>query len=181
MNVLELCEVTLLIRPLTAPDLPAVNAAFGSEFGRTHSDDLDDQGMDHLTFQVAFLDGRPVGHGLVKWAGARDRETAAAYPGCPEIYRMSVLEACQSRGIGTALLRACESEARERGHALIGLGVDDSNLRARALYLRCGYRATELDKCVDRYRVRGDSGKVEWIESPGAWLVKALLPDCTSC
>jgi len=46
-------------------------------------------------------------------------------------------------GIGSALMQAIEDQARQRGYGAVQLEVIDSNLRARALYQRLGYRATK--------------------------------------
>src|SRR5262249_18293518 len=47
----------------------------------------------------------------------------------------------QGQGIGTALVRAAEELAIERGFGAAELGVEDSNPRARRLYERLGYRS----------------------------------------
>jgi ribosomal protein S18 acetylase RimI-like enzyme len=50
-----------------------------------------------------------------------------------------VAREARGRGIGSALLAAIETEARERGYAAVRLDVIDSNFRAKALYARKGY------------------------------------------
>ena len=99
------------IRKLGYEDLDQLTATFESEFSRTHQDDLIDQEQNRISFYVAWLQSDPIGHGLVHWDGARDPEISKVYPGCPEIYRMSVLQEFQSRGVGTRILQACEQEA----------------------------------------------------------------------
>jgi ribosomal protein S18 acetylase RimI-like enzyme len=47
----------------------------------------------------------------------------------------------RGRGVGTALLNAIIIEAKARGYAQVRLEVIDSNLRARALYEREGFKA----------------------------------------
>lgn len=51
----------------------------------------------------------------------------------------------RSRGIGSALLAAIEDEARQRGYGSVRLDVVNTNLRARDLYQRLGYTATNTD------------------------------------
>ena len=46
----------------------------------------------------------------------------------------------RGQGVGTALLNAISEEARRRGFHEVRLDVIDSNTRARALYLREGFR-----------------------------------------
>lgn len=49
----------------------------------------------------------------------------------------------RGRGVGTALLDAICAEARNRGYAQVRLDVIDTNPRARALYERQGFAATD--------------------------------------
>lgn len=51
----------------------------------------------------------------------------------------SVSTPCRGRGIGTALLKAAEQYARDRGIPQVVLHVEKSNLRARRLYKRSGF------------------------------------------
>lgn len=80
------------------------------------------------THLIPWLDGRPVGHAEVRWTGCEAPEVRLAQPGCPEINGLLVWpESLRSRGIGTALVRAAERLARERGVGVMGLGVGDDN------------------------------------------------------
>ncbi len=54
-----------------------------------------------------------------------------------------VVNDAQGHGVGTAMLRALAVEARSRGYPSIRLDVVDTNLRARALYERLGFRPTD--------------------------------------
>ena len=57
------------------------------------------------------------------------------------LHAIIVLASRRGRGVGSAVLRALEAEFA--GHVeAIELGVEDSNARARAWYLRQGYRVT---------------------------------------
>lgn len=161
------------IRKLRYKDLDPLTLTFESEFDRTHQDDLMDQEQGHISFYVAWLQSDPIGHGLVHWGDARDPEIAHLYPGCPEIYRMSVLQEFQSRGVGTRLLQACEGEAIARKLSLIGIGVGHDNPRALALYMRLGFQRSKIDHCVFRYRRLG-KGEVIWVEERGRWMIKSL-------
>ena len=49
----------------------------------------------------------------------------------------------RGQGVGTALLSAIMAEATARGYTQVRLDVIDSNPRARALYERCGFVATQ--------------------------------------
>jgi ribosomal protein S18 acetylase RimI-like enzyme len=62
----------------------------------------------------------------------------------PEL-SIAVLPGHRGRGIGTALLKALESEARERGLDRLSLSVEREN-PAVALYKRVGFRAVQSDR-----------------------------------
>lgn len=161
------------IRMVKPGDLEVLAHTFRSEYNRTHADDLADQARGEKSFLVAWVDGGPVGHVLVSWQGARQPEPAAALPGCPEIFRLAVLEPYRHRGIATALLRACESEARERGHVRIGLGTDPAVREENNLYLRLGYVDAGIGLFDDVYKVkRGD--RVYTVRAGTKFLVKHL-------
>lgn len=57
-----------------------------------------------------------------------------------------VRDAARGQGVGTALLDAICDEARTRGFTAVRLDVIDSNLRAKALYLRQGFEAGEVQR-----------------------------------
>jgi GNAT superfamily N-acetyltransferase len=161
------------IRLVSHEDLSALEHTFRSEYDRTHADDLADQARGEKSFLVAWMDGGPVGHVLVNWRGARQPEPAAAFPGYPEIFRLAVLEPYRHRGIATALVRACESEARQRGHARIGLGTDPAVQEEDNLYIRLGYVDSGIGLFDDVYKVtRG--GKVCSVRAKTKFLIKRL-------
>lgn len=64
----------------------------------------------------------------------------------------SVSTPCRGRGIGTALLKAAEQYARDRGIPQVVLHVEKSNLRARRLYERSGF--TDDKDAGSRIRMR---------------------------
>ncbi|WP_371493564.1 GNAT family N-acetyltransferase [Kitasatospora sp. NBC_00374] len=129
------------------------------------------------TFLVAWLDAaRLAGTCEVRWDGCAAPEVRAVIAGCPEINGLHVVDALQSRGTGSALIRHAEQLAAERGARLIGLGVDDhGNPRAAALYARLGYRPTV--RYLDRYFYTDDTGAEHQVADPAVFLVKELDPD----
>ncbi|HEY8978341.1 MAG TPA: GNAT family N-acetyltransferase [Streptomyces sp.] len=125
------------------------------------------------TYLIAWLDGRPVGHAEVRWTGCEAPEVQAAHPGCPEINGLLVWpEDLRSQGIGTALVRAAEERALARGVEVMGLGVDDDNPRAAALYARLGYRPGV--RYVDRWSHRDADGVRREHADPCLFLTKGL-------
>ncbi|MBM2615962.1 GNAT family N-acetyltransferase [Actinoplanes sp. LDG1-06] len=77
------------------------------------------------------------------------------------------------RSVGTALIRTAEDLALERGIGRLGLGVDDTNPRAAALYRRLGYAETGC-RYVDRFTVVDDDGSRREIAEPCRFLVSEL-------
>ena len=91
----------------------------------------------HVTF-IAEYDGAPAGFALLV------DDLPDDVTGLPQAFLayMAVEPELRHRGIGTALLRAAEDEARQRGLPYIALMVTEQNEAARLLYERAGY-ATE--------------------------------------
>jgi ribosomal protein S18 acetylase RimI-like enzyme len=111
---------------------------------------LSGPGLDHLSTRLGdHLRGRvlvarkgpdTVGTVIVSWAPADEPEITALLPGVPLMYHLRVDEPHRCQGIGTSLIRRAEQMLRERGHDRVLIGVDQSNGRARRLYLALGYR-----------------------------------------
>ncbi|MBV9026840.1 MAG: GNAT family N-acetyltransferase [Streptomycetaceae bacterium] len=72
----------------------------------------------------------------------------------------------RSQGIGTAVIRTAETQARRNGYHRIGLGVDDQNYRAASLYLRLGYHETGYHYL--------DDGLRHEVADPCRFLIKQL-------
>ena len=83
-------------------------------------------------------------------------------------------ESLRSRGVGTALVRAAERLARERGIDVMGLGVGADNPRAAALYARLGYRPTVT--YVDRWAYLDADGVRHQQADTCSFLVRELRP-----
>ena len=56
-----------------------------------------------------------------------------------------VAASARGLGIGSALMGAIETQARDRGYGYVRLDVIDSNWRAKALYERLGYLTVKTD------------------------------------
>ncbi len=164
----------LTIRPIDKADLDKMNKTFKSEFERTHADDLHDQSLSNLSFFVAWLNGNPVGHALVRWLGPRDEIVRNVYPDCPEIYRLRVLNEFRSQGIATAIIKKCENEALKRQCLLIGLGTHLNITSINNLYIRLGYKLSTIDSYVDTYKTRSEDGAVATIRKDSQFLIKRI-------
>lgn len=164
----------LMIRPIEKSDLDKMDDTFKSEFGRTHSDDLHDQSLSNLSFLIAWLNGDPVGHALVRWSGPREETVRKNYQDCPEIYRLRVLKEFRSQGIATAIIKECENEALKRQCLLIGLGTHSNITSKDNLYIQLGYGPSTASNYVDTYKTRSDDGTVATIRKNAQFLIKRL-------
>ncbi len=68
-----------------------------------------------------------------------------------EVHNIYVRPGARSRGVGTALLRAAESELADAGADRVALEALAANDRARSFYRRAGYdeHRVELEKSLD--------------------------------
>jgi len=73
------------------------------------------------TVLVAVVDGRLVGYATLMWASGYPPFAAA---GIPEIVDISIADAWQRRGIGTAIIRMHEQGALAGGRTVLGIGVE---------------------------------------------------------
>ncbi|WP_245563603.1 GNAT family N-acetyltransferase [Longispora albida] len=161
----------LVFKECQASDLPVLEEWLPR---KNHGERFARQDNGTSTFLVAWLGGRPAGTGEVMWGGPKEDEVRAAFPGCPEINGLQVWPGrLQSRGIGRAMITEMERLARERGVQRIGLGVDDTNGRARALYEALGYAGTGFGY-LDHYEYTDRAGTRHAVADPCAYLVKPL-------
>jgi len=167
---MESCQ----IRPVASADLEILDDTFRSEFDRTHADDLVDHNAGLKAYFVAWIGLQPAGHIFVNWQGPRQVEPFAAFPECPEINRLHVLDAFQNRGIASALIAECEAEARAKGFEQIGLGTDPAVPANSNLYYRLGYVDSGIGIFDDVYKVRDSVGSILTIREDTKFLIKEL-------
>jgi diamine N-acetyltransferase len=89
------------------------------------------------TFLVAEQDGTAVGYAMLR-AGSELDDVTGNNP--IELVRLYVSSACLGSGVGAALMHACISEAEQRGHETIWLGVWERNHRAQSFYRKWYFR-----------------------------------------
>ncbi len=164
----------LTIRQIEKSDLDKMDYTFKSEFGRAHADDLHDQSLSDISFFVAWLNGNPVGHALVRWLGPREEQVRKDYPNCPEIYRLKVLKEFREQGIATAIIKKCEQEALKRECVLIGLGTDPTISSKDNLYKRSGYESSTVNRYIDIYKTRSGNGTIVTIRKDTQFLIKRI-------
>jgi GNAT superfamily N-acetyltransferase len=164
----------LTIRQIEKTDLDKMDNTFKSEFGRTHADDLHDQSLSEISFFVAWLNGNPVGHALVRWLGPREETVKRNYLNCPEIYRLKVLKEFRDQGIATEIIKKCENEALKRHCLLIGLGTNPSISSKDNLYKQLGYEPSKVCSYIDTYKTMSDDGTIVTIRKDAQFLIKKL-------
>lgn len=130
------------VRRLTRGELEAFQSTMPSWNGTEYARRLAEQERALAVQLVAWNGGEAVGRGMLVLPGNEEWSASAYRETCPEIRDLGVAMTWQRRGIGSALIRALEDEARATGAARIGLGVglDEDYAPARVLYERLGYR-----------------------------------------
>jgi GNAT superfamily N-acetyltransferase len=83
------------------------------------------------TYLVAWDGDDPVGHAHISWTGTK--------VGVPEVQDLFVLPERRREGVATAISRAAERLATERGHDRLSLSFGVDNEPARRLYERLDY------------------------------------------
>lgn len=81
-----------------------------------------------------------------------DMETAGVYillendPDTAELINIAVDEKHQGKGIGKALVKNAIHKAKGAGYKMIEVGTGNSSINQLALYQKCGFRITGVDK-----------------------------------
>ena len=141
---------------------------------RTLQDELDDQLFGLQSLAIAWDGKQPKGYGFIYWPGPRELAVADLIPGCPEIFRMTVMPQYQSAGIGTDIIDFFEDQAKSKSYASIGLAVAYENKRAAALYRRLGYAETGANDFTASYQQEGSDASVVTITERCTFLQKLL-------
>ena len=133
------------IRPLKGCEIPILDAHLDVErLAGRHDGRYAQQQYGCLTYLIAWLEGIPIGHAMVRWTGTTDAFVADRISGCAHVEDLFVMPERRSRGIGTRILARAEHLSLERGFKQIGLAVGIDNPRARSLYERLGYMDTRF-------------------------------------
>ena len=91
-------------------------------------------------YLIAWLDYLPVGHVLMHLHGPTEEAVARNFADCAALEDVFVHPDYRGSGIGSELVRAAETEIKQRGFLCIGFAVGVENLRARRFYKRLGYQ-----------------------------------------
>lgn len=124
------------IRPASDADLAELAAVFGPARIAAL---LDRQRRGAGVVLVAWSGGHPAGVAHLREEPAEDPEVRLRLPAMPALEHVEVAPAHRGQGLGTALVRAVERAARDRGHAWLTAGVGLDNPGAVRLLTRLGY------------------------------------------
>lgn len=99
---------------------------------------IKEQNTNFRTIFIAKIEEKFCGYATIKW---KSDYQLFSLNNIPEISDLNVLPEFRKKGIGTALIQHCESTAKTRGHAEIGLGVGMTRDygSAQRLYVQLGY------------------------------------------
>jgi GNAT superfamily N-acetyltransferase len=167
--------VSVQVRPAEHRDLILLVRAFPFGPPEKHAERLLRQSLGEVLYLIAWNEGTPVGHGLLKWRGAEEQPIAAYVNGlCPDVEDLFVIEAMRSKGIGRQILSTAECLVRERGYPQIGLSVNVGNERAEMLYKLLGYRDAGLGEHYEHGEYVDKHGKLQTWEERCLYLIKML-------
>jgi GNAT superfamily N-acetyltransferase len=173
-DTFEEWDMALDIHPMRAQELERIERDLPFHSHEQWLDWLTRQEQGSITLFTAWWDGAGIGHAMVAWTPRGDRYVE--WIGCPWIYDVLTHPEYRSRGVGAAMLRACEEAARARGEHIIGIGVALTNTRARALYERLGYHDPGIGPRATSGHWTGVDGVTRMWEDQVAYLVRSLTP-----
>ena len=173
-RALQVDRSRIELKPLRETDVAVLDRLGPASPEGSYAKDWARQRSGEITVLVAWYGRRPMGVGLVHWAGPRQAAVQAIYPGCPEIFRLHVRPHYRSMGLGTLLIDEFERMARARGCPSIGLGVTYENPGALALYQRLGYGEPAPSDFLDEFDTLQPDGQVTHHSIKAHFLVKRL-------
>jgi ribosomal protein S18 acetylase RimI-like enzyme len=147
---------SFLVRTARPAEYPAIGAlsvaayeadgqlAAGTGYEKVLADVADRAAHGQVLCAVDSDTGEVLGSVLFVLPGSRYAELSR--PGEAEFRTLAVAPGAQRRGVGEALVRACQARALAAGCSAIVISVRDFSLPARRLYERLGFvRTPELD------------------------------------
>jgi predicted N-acetyltransferase YhbS len=163
----------LVIRPAARTDYPALVAAFDQP--QYFADRIGRARHNLGVLLVAWIGETPVGSVYLWCETLEEPELRAAFPGAPLLNHLEVAPDRRNQGIGTALVRACEAAARDRGNEILLLGVGVDNPDARRLYERLGFLDWQRGPIIARWSEPDGAGGTRQAELAVDTLISSLL------
>jgi ribosomal protein S18 acetylase RimI-like enzyme len=127
-------------------------------------------GKRHLLIMENAATGEMVGQVFIQWNSSNPRFADGSLRGY--LYALRVKPAFRGRGLGTRILQAAEAALLRRGMTTASIGVEKTNLRARALYERQGYHIIAEDPGCWSYL--DHLGIIQEVVEP-AWLMEKKI------
>ena len=129
------------------------------------------------SYLVAWQNGVPVGHLLIKWKGS-GTQVGKYLPDVPELNAIGVWPPeNRSKGIGRQLINKAEAMVKDKGFRQVALAVEIDNPRAKALYEQLGYKDWGHGEYFDKWIEKSNDGREVEHEDPCYYLVKNLERD----
>lgn len=165
----------IIIKELEKKDLQVLEKAipFGN-LVNPHLKRFKEQEKGNAKYLIAWLLEKPIGHIFLRLDGTKDKLIKKEIGRCAHIEAAAVKPNLRSRGIGTKLVRKCESLSRKKGFKKIGMAVGINNLRASKLYKKLGYKESGLGKFKTGWFVKDKRGKRKKEYEICVYLVKRL-------
>jgi len=130
---------------------------------------------------IAYSNSEPVGRLHLRWAGDYDIPrivekipTAKKYLNIPSLFYFWVKYTFQNQGIGKKLVDYTEYLAKEKGYSMVGGTVDDINVNAKKLYLRLGFKESELKDFVTSGSYKKDGLECTFLHGPMSFWYKRI-------
>jgi GNAT superfamily N-acetyltransferase len=138
----------IVLRIAGSGDIPALSR-IADAMKAVHEENYFERSFtDGRTILIAEQGGQPVGYVQINWK--------PLYPpfrrfGMPEIQDLNTVPGARRQGIGARMVGWCEEQARQKGHADIGIsvGLASSYGAAQRLYVRLGYVPDGAGACYD--------------------------------
>lgn len=149
------------IRLSTKADIPAITSMKKIKDQDRYTQRIIETNEGRSTYLVAGQDDQVIGQVFLKYYGTK------TYPEYPNMEDLFVGEDFRDQGVGTALIKECESRTKEKGFTRIGLSVNPSlNKKAMSLYEKLGYVSLGNEPYLDGVY----NGVEDWVID----LVKAI-------
>lgn len=119
--------------------------------GDVHGWHVSQSDADYL---VAWEQDEPVGSVVLRWSGPIGVNARHEHAQVPAVLHLQVRPTHRGRGVGSALIGACETQVHDRGLDRLSLTVSLVNTAAEDLYRRLGYQPTGVT----------DVSEYDWLE-----------------
>lgn len=131
----------------------------------------------NASYLLAWQNGAPVGHLLIKWEGS-GHQVDKYLPNVPELNAIGVWPPeKRSLGIGRQLINKAETMVKEKGFNQVALAVEIDNSHAKKLYEKLSYSDWGHGEYFDKWVEKSDDGEEVRHNDPCYYLVKSLERD----